>query len=723
MTDKEFYKHYNELLKTDPDRAERIWKMWRDDQDAKDYGREWTQYMLLSDTTPKGIIESDNTKVRIPATEAFHVSEDGLRQLIDPNSKHNWTTLPTEVLLKAAMDGGYVKEIPANAPEWKKKEQRQQFSSFLKMLGDASTDQGARNALAEYENLSFTKDPIGRAQKFLNDNLFRTFSKRAKENILKREGPSSFFGPGGMNTGDWGALGGDIATNTALGAGATSAGRILAGSGLASYGTELGSMAGAGALSGAGNVLNRAINTDEGVRSYEWLTEPVLDAGLNTVAAPAFLRGTIRNAGRYLKGAKIGGQQGVNTRGMLNRVGEYLENLGGWDEPHLNSTLKLLEEKSANNSIKNSPLSPEVKTKIDNMFAKYNEGLVDEPGMEGSLFDRLQRLYEESGVNTNGNIPGLSTDAYVFDNVAAPSASRFLSRLDGVISDLEQNVKNEGATQAGIQAKKELDYLKNFREMAGSGLVDPAELLFKKDPVKLTSPTAGNVYEFKPGTAKVPPFDLNDANLRSDIDFMKDYVDAVKGGRILKLEGQDAVKLNELAQKYPEFGNWVNNIRTIERFGMSPSMTRTRGFAGMEPNSGFTVSGANGPLVSVVHEYGPSAYGADFLPSKSILKSAFASKANVPEQYGKTMLEVGGALAKPVVVNKFAKAHDKPDNSFEAISDRYEKLYEKKTEAVENALNWKFNPDLPSNEQLTAEEREIVNQYREALRKRSLGEE
>ena len=722
MTDQEFYKHYNELLKTDRDRAEQIWSIWRDDQDRKDYGRDWTQYLALTDKTPKGLIELDNTKVRVPATEAFHVSEDGLRQLIDPNSKRNWTTLPTDVLLKAAMAGGYVKDIPANSPEWKKKEQRQQFSSFLKMLGDASTDQGARNALAEYENLTLSKDPLGRVQKFINDNLFRTFSKRAKEDVLKREGPISFFGPGGMNKGDWGALGGDIGTGAALGAGATSAGRVLAGSGLASYGTELGSMAGAGALAGAGNVLNRAINTDEGVRPYEWITEPALDASLNTIAAPAFLRGSVREAGRFLKSAKIGGQQGVNTRAMLNRVGDYLENLGGWDEPHLNSTLKMLEEKSTNNSIKDSPLTQEVRDKIDNLFAKYNEGLVDEPGMSGSLFDRLQRLYEESGVETTP-ITSVHPETYVMEGVAAPSSSRFLSRLDGAINDLEQNVKNEGATQAGVEAKKVLDYFKNFREMAGAGLVDPHKLLANTDPVKQHSPTYLNRYKFQPGTAKKEPYSLNDASLRTDIDFMQDYVDAVKQGRVLKLNGADAVKLNELAQKYPEFGNWVNNLRTIESKGLLPSMSRTRGYHGMEPDSWFSVKEGTEPYITTLYDKGPVAYGANFVPSKSILKTAFFDKANVPEQYGKTLLELAGALGKPVVVNKFAKAHDKQDNSFEAISAKYDKLYEQKPEAVDNALNWKFDPDLPTNKQLTATEREIVNQYRDALRKRSLGEE
>ena len=722
MTDQEFYKRYNELLKTDRDRAEQIWSIWRDDQDRKDYGRDWTQYLALTDKTPKGIIELDNAKVRIPATEAFHVSEDGLRQLIDPNSKRNWTTLPTDVLLKAAMAGGYVKDIPANSPEWKKKEQRQQFSSFMKMLGDASTDQGARNALAEYENLTLAKDPVGRVQKFINDNLFRTFSKRAKEDVLKREGPTSFFGPGGMNRGDWGALGGDIGTGAALGAGATSAGRVLAGSGLASYGTELGSMAGAGALAGAGNVLNRAINTDEGVRPYEWITEPALDASLNTIAAPAFLRGSVREVGRFLKNTKIGGQQGVNTRAMLNRVGDYLENLGGWDEPHLKSTLEMLEEKSTNNSIKDSPLTQEVRDKIDNLFARYNEGLVDEPGMSGSLFDRLQRLYEESGVETTP-ITSIHPNTYVMEGVAAPSSSRFLSRLDGAINDLEQNVKNEGATQAGVEAKKVLDYFKNFREMAGAGLVDPHQLLARTDPAKLHSPTYRNKYKFQPGTAKKEPYSLNDASLRTDIDFMQDYVDAVKQGRVLKLDGADAVKLNELAQKYPEFGNWVNNIRTIESKGLLPSMSRTRGYHGMEPDSWFSVKEGPGPFVTTLYDKGPVAYGANFVPSKSILKSAFFDKANVPEQYGKTLLEVVGAVGKPVVVNKFAKAHDKPDNSYEAVSAKYDKLYEQKPEAVDNALNWKFDPDLPTNKQLTATEREIVNQYRDALRKRSLGEE
>lgn len=722
MTDQEFYKHYNELLKTDRERAEQIWSIWRDDQNRKDYGRDWTQYLALTDKTPKGIIELDNAKVRIPATEAFHVSEDGLRQLIDPNSKRNWTTLPTDVLLKAAMAGGYVKDIPANSPEWKKKEQRQQFSSFLKMLGDASTDQGARNALAEYDNLTLSKDPLGRVQKFINDNLFRTFSKRAKEDVLKREGPTSFFGPGGMNRGDWGALGGDIGTGAALGAGATSAGRVLAGSGLASYGTELGSMAGAGALAGAGNVLNRAINTDEGVRPYEWITEPALDASLNTIAAPAFLRGSVREVGRFLKNTKIGGQQGVNTRAMLNRVGDYLENLGGWDEPHLKSTLEMLEEKSTNNSIKDSPLTQEVRDKIDNLFARYNEGLVDEPGMSGSLFDRLQRLYEESGVETTP-ITSIHPNTYVMEGVAAPSSSRFLSRLDGAINDLEQNVKNEGATQAGVEAKKVLDYFKNFREMAGAGLVDPHQLLARTDPAKLHSPTYLNKYKFQPGTAKKEPYSLNDASLRTDIDFMQDYVDAVKQGRVLKLNGADAVKLNELAQKYPEFGNWVNNIRTIESKGLLPSMSRTRGYHGMEPDSWFSVKEGPEPFVTTLYDSGPVAYGANFVPSKSILKSAFFDKANVPEQYGKTLLEVVGAVGKPVVVNKFAKAHDKPDNSYEAVSAKYDKLYEQKPEAVDNALNWKFDPDLPTNKQLTATEREIVNQYRDALRKRSLGEE
>ena len=66
--------------------------------------------------------------------------------------------------------------------------------------------------------------------------------------------------------------------------------------------------------------------------------------------------------------------------------------------------------------------------------------------------------------------------------------------------------------------------------------------------------------------------------------------------------------------------------------------------------------------------------------------------------------------------------YDKPDNSLDALERQFNELRSRKPVATDAALSWKFDPSLPSQAQLTMEERDLIDRYREAKRQAVLGQ-
>ena len=644
-----------------------------------------------------------------PLTYAFNESESGLRNLVDPNSPSNWMKVSSDDLLKAAIKGGYVKDVPEFAPEWKKQEKREQFGKFLNMLARESNDQGRRNAVREYEKLKWY-DP----QKLLNSTLLHTYEKRAKEQALKGKGAASY---GDLSADDLGTISADILASSLMGAGAGGIAKAAAGRGLGTYAglrtgaNVAGSDFAAGWLGGAGSVLNRAVNTDEGVRGYEWATEPLLTGALNVVATPAVARKAVQGVGGALglNGAKVNNIGVRKAIGAANAVADQK-----YVEPKLAAALQEMEANSGR-TVKNSPVSEETQSKINSMFDTLNDGIPDTPGKTYSLYDELQALYEKSGRDTkimNEYMPNTGSVNF------APSDARFRMELDEKIKDLEYEVGNVAASTVEEQsmkrreAQRTLDYFKNFRDMMDNGLIDAREYLYARNPGKVEAPVSE--YVLNRTTVDVPFFELGKHVPQYDLDIMKDYIANANRGMNIAYDNGLATKIKDLMRKYPEFADYVKSQRTLPGSNISlwESLGRTVDDIETPINLLDDIeTPINLPMINEVPVgMGRRVYGTDpvnrTIPwtTKDILGAA---------GYGAT--DVASDIVKPMVVQSRLTKYDKPDNSMEALDARLKKIRdisENKNRAVEAALSWKYDPSIPEEDQLTAEERNIINRWR-----------
>lgn len=707
MSEDEILEKLEKLNTSDPDLANRIYELWEEDNT-----RDFSTLEKLAKVGFDSMVKRETDGVRRPVTEAFGISEAQYRLLVDPNSDVNWMTIPTKELLKAAIDGGYVKDLPKNASETEKREQRENFGNFVNMLAAESELQGRRNAVREYENTRFTEDPAGWAQTGINNLLFRTYAKRAKEQAMRGEGATGWSD---MSAQDMATLGGDIGTNTLLGAGAGGLSRGLASGGLGTYGgartfsNVAGSDLAAGLMGGLGTVVNRDINTEEGARGYEYLTEPAVTGALNVIATPASLRTGVSSAANMfgLGATKLGG---MGKKDALRSVQRFADEK--YAEPALATALKEMDA-SAARTVENSPVSAETMSKIEDMYEILNDGVSPTHGESTSLFDQLQALYEKSARSKSG----VSGDQSIYDELGefhlTPNEDRFRTALDNKIEDLQGAMKNDKGTAEGVAESRELKYFKNFRDMMDNGFIEPQKYLDDVAPVRLSPPSSK--YVLTNGTADVPFFELGKKAKQSDIDFMKDYIQNVNRGLNIAYDNGLALKVRELSEKYPEFGRYVASQKMVPSHNVS--FWPSRGSKVADNTVSVVV-----PETNLSRTAGMRAYG--HRPEK-------ISDPNEPAQWnakdvlryaGYAGREAGLDIAKPAFVEARLTKYDKPDNSLDALEKKYQKLRKDKPEAVDNAMSFKYDPRIPKEKQLTMEDRDIIDKYREAKRKEVLGE-
>lgn len=637
----------------------------------------------------QGVATASNV---FPLMNAFDIPESGVRNLVDMRSPSNWTRMSTKALMDAAVKGGYVKPLAQDATEEQKQEQRQNFDNFLKLLGTASTDQERRNILRDYENTEFLKDPLGWSQKIINDFLFRTYSKRAKEQILKGDGASNW---GQMSGQDMSTLGLDIGANSAFGAGAATLGKLAAGNALRSGTNIVGSDIAAGVLGGLTDVGNRAMNTDEGIRPYEVVTEPVVAGVSNALFTPGAVRQGISSGMAMMRGGKVGD---MSRRSAMAKAADWLANKTGWDEAEL---AQLFKEMGANGDFATAPMSASTRKKITEMKEIWDDGLTDSPGETYSLWDELQALYEGSSRNPiiKETKDGVSPTFFSREDLGrGPTKQEFMRALDKKIADIQGELKNSAGADEAPALKRKLKYFENARDMFGNNLMDPEDVLYKVD--KPSPFMFERNPEFKPGSGT--EFVLRDATVDQDLRLMREYARKAKEGKIVDATGPMADELSRLKEKYPEFGRFVDNMRTVHN---------GRGVTKYENGIGDGITEGNQYM-----------YGGTFFPSRYVMHGFFGG--NVPfgmsrqaaENLGKSTTEaiLTGAV-KPGVTFAGMERFSRPDNSFEAVSERMKKLRELKPEATEAALNWKFDNRIDPEKQLNEAERNLVNQYRAML--------
>lgn len=696
MNEKAYLEKLKELAKQDPSKqlSNAFAAAYREDSLA-------TEEQLLARAkaslgSHEGLEAMATGKNASPLTQAFGVSEEGLRRVIDPNSSSNWMNMSSAELLKAGIKGGYIRNIPKDPSTAEREEQREQFGRFLKMLEKASTDQGRRNSVAAYENIQFTKDPIGWVQKGINDILFRTYSKRALEQALNGEGASSW---GGMSLADVGTLGTDIAANAAYGAGAAGLSRAVAGNGLRTAGALYGSDAAAGVLGGAADVMNRSLNTRAGVMPYEYVTEPVVGGISNALMSPGAVRSMISGALNFMRGGHVGD---LSRRNAMQRAGEWVASKTGWDEAELARTFM---ENGISPNQAGKWWSADTKKKVKEMKDIWDDGMGDNPGEKYSLFDELQALYEQlKGVPEE--LGAELEEGMTFTDVQ-PSAQMFDTYLKRYIDNLKGALENSAGAEEAPALKRKIKYMENARDLFANGLLDPHTALDQTDPVRM-----GFDFRepFTPGKARGEEFKVRPADEIRDMELMEDYVNNAVHGDALDVDEALADRLAALREAYPAFDRYVSGIRTVRLPGYESKMGSYRNGDVMYGNT-------------VSYEGTPG--NRAFVPTREVINAAFNPKVagvkGAALQAGSTLSDaVLTGIARPVVTVESKKRFEHEDDSFEAVQRQYEELKSRKPVAAEAALNWKYDPKLDEKDQLNSEERNLVNKYRKMMQEEAM---
>lgn len=683
MNEREFAEYIRPLVKKDPDLANAL-----DSEYTADPGASIEQLKARAEYSlgrASGRIAMADGKNVSGLANAFNVSEAMLRRIIDPNSKENWMTMPSSEIRKAAVRAGYMKELPNNATEAQKAENREGLNTFLKLLSAESVSHGRRNAVNEYENVKFSEHPVDWARKGINDLFFRTTSQRMKEQALRGQGPSGFTQ---MDLGDIGALGGDIGVNAMYGAGAAGIGRALASRapmGIRSARDILMAPAIAGAFGGAGDAINRGINTENGARWYEYPSEAVIGAMSNVVAEPRVIRGAIHGASSVLKGSKVAGHGGREVLGMGQ---QFADNLTGQTEAQLREIIDNLQTPNPYNR----PMSNDTRKKIYKMGEILDDGMTLAPKEEASLFDQAQALYERG--------------AYMADGNPRPAKLRdelFGANIDEKIDELEGALKNNVGASDAPAVKRQLDYWKNLKEMRSNGLIDYDKYFFEKNPepfVFTNTPKEG-----------MPEFKMRSPGIESDRRDIGSILELwQKGTPVNEIQAfVEPERYSDLLARYPELSNYLASDRKI----MSTRPRTAREAAAYQRKN---------PALEVVGYYEngntlPIKYGKDFVPSAEIWKANFTQ----PKVAGQTATEAALlGIAKPAATGVVMERYDRPENSESSITRKFEQLMARKPEATSAALNWKFDPRVDADNQLDEYERGIVNKYRAMLTEKAL---
>ena len=683
MNEREFAEYIRPLVKKDPDLANAL-----DSEYTADPGASIEQLKARAEYSlgrASGRIAMADGKNVSGLANAFNVSEAMLRRIIDPNSKENWMTMPSSEIRKAAVRAGYMKELPNNATEAQKAENRQGLSDFLNFLSAETVSQGRRNAVNEYENVRLSEHPVDWTKKQINDLFFRTTSQRMKEQALRGQGPSGFTQ---MGLGDIGALGGDIGVNAMYGAGAAGIGRALASRapmGIRSARDILMAPAIAGALGGAGDAINRDINNENGARWYEYPSEAVIGAMSNVVAEPRVIRGAINSASSVLKGSKVAGHGGREVLGMGQ---QFADNLTGQTEAQLREIIDDLQTPNPYNR----PMSNDTRKKIGEMGEILDDGMTLAPKEEASLFDQAQALYEKG--------------AYMADGNPRPAKLRdelFGANIDEKIVELEGALKNNVGASEAPAVKRQLDYWKNLKEMRSNGLIDYDKYFFEKNPepfVFTNTPKEG-MQEFK---MRSPGIESDRRDIGSILELWQ------KGTPVHEIQAfVEPERYSDLLARYPELSNYLASDRKIMS---TRPRTIQEAVAYQRKNPALEVVGyyENGNTL-------PIKYGKDFVPSAEIWKANLTQ----PKVAGQTATEAALlGIAKPAATGVVMARYDRPEDSESSIKRKFEQLMARKPGATSAALNWKFDPSLDADGQLDEYERGIVNKYRAMLTEKAL---
>lgn len=520
MTEQEFKENAGKLLNSDPELYGAVLSEYSADPYAS-----WDVISARAGASlgrTDGRLAVYSGRSGSPLTEAFRVGSEDMLKIVDPDSPVSWLRMPASELQKAARQGGYVKDLPADATEEERMEQRRNFDRFLKVLSAETDARARRKILAGYENVKFTEAPVEWAKKQVNDILFRTFSKRAKEQALRGEGPTGF---GDMGSDDWGTLGLDIMANSLYGAGAGGIAKGVAANGLRTGASLVGSDFAAGVLGGLTDAYNRAANTRAGIRPYEWVTEPVAGGMANALMAPGLLRQGAAGIMGFMGAGKVGN---MSRRGALKKSAETISAETGWPEANLASRL---DELASAPKYGDAPMTPETAARVREMGEIWNDGLSLAPGEEQTLFDGLQALYESS-----------------FKNGKPPSNIEFADRVAGKVSDLEASMANAGASEAK-SLKREIDFYRNAETMLDNGILDAEEMLREVGPQRFTPA--------EPAAAKAGQvFELKGPAYRDEM-VMREYAGNAQAGRPVP---ERTGEIDKLSRKYPEFGSYVDYV-------------------------------------------------------------------------------------------------------------------------------------------------------------------
>lgn len=475
-----------------------------------------TREALVNKFSPKASdkIKAGDSGVRQPLTEAFGVGADKIGALLNPRSQYYWGNMPAKELLKVAMNAGYLKDLPGDASEGDKQQNREDFGKFLNYLAKSSTEFERRNVVRDYDKeTAFTKNPSEWAAKM----LFTPTVERAKEQALKGQGPSTL---GQMDARDWGTLGTDIMANAAFGAGGL-ASQKLAGRGLRSFLQHYGSVAGAGALGGLGKAAAKDIGTDEGSQWYEYLTEPALGAVTNALGSEIALKLLGNKLSQSTHGIK-------SMRPATQKIENALSDTEMKAKDYMDELLK-----NSNMNIKNGYIRPEDAKRIVQDMRIADEGLGIEPnvpdGETGRFIDELLAINKDGGYSW-AKFQDMLDNAIITARDAAAEGNPYYANKANYLEAIARLFRN------GIdEPNKYLPRVQKYLEARGNAASKAQDFLqlekdakflnqLDKEGMSYENVLRDNGYKLTPSTADEGPIIYSDENRLYDYLKLRDLI-------------------------------------------------------------------------------------------------------------------------------------------------------------------------------------------------------
>lgn len=476
-----------------------------------------TREALVNKFSPKASdkIKAGDSGVRQPLTEAFGVGADKIGALLNPRSQYYWGNMPAKELLKVAMNAGYVKDLPGDASDGDKQQNREDFGKFLNYLAKSSTEFERRNVVRDYDKeTAFAKDPAEWAAKM----LFTPTVERAKEQALKGQGPSTL---GQMDARDLGTLGTDIMANAAFGAGGSLASQKLAGRGLRSFLQHYGSVAGAGALGGLGKAAAKDIGTDEGSQWYEYLTEPALGAVTNALGSEIALKLLGNKLSQATHGIK-------STRPLGKKVENALSDTEMKAKDYMDELLK-----NSNMDIQNGYIRPEDAKRIVQDMRLADEGLGIEPnvpdGETGRFIDELLAIKKDGGYSW-AKFQDMLDNAIGTARNAAAEGNPYYANKASYLEAIARLFRNGIA-----EPNKYLPRVQKYLEARGNAATKAQDFLqlekdakflsnLDKEGMSYENVLRDNGYKLTPSTADEGPIIYSDENRLYDYLKLRDLI-------------------------------------------------------------------------------------------------------------------------------------------------------------------------------------------------------